>query len=225
MVERFAEEGAWVALTARDEVRMESIAADLPGESLIVPANVRDRDAVERVLAETFDIFGRVDTLVNNAGVSQLGRHDERREIPETEPSDWETIITVNPTGVFYFTRATPPHLYERERGNVINFSSGLRRYAIDGDGAYVASKWYLEGFTRVTHLEGEDRGVNANALNPGGRVNTDIWAHLPEEEPESILQPDVMDGGAVLLAAQGPDGVSGDSMDAEGWEERSGSG
>jgi 3-oxoacyl-[acyl-carrier protein] reductase len=107
----------------------------------------------------------------------------------------------------------------------VINISSGLRRYAIDGDGAYVASKWYLEGFTRVTHLEGEDRGVNANALNPGGRVNTDIWAHLPEEEPESILQPDVMDGGAVLLAAQGPDGVSGDSMDAEGWEERSGSG
>jgi 3-oxoacyl-[acyl-carrier protein] reductase len=97
MVERFAEEGAWVALTARDEERMESIAADLPGESLIVPANVRDRDAVERVLAETFDIFGRVDTLVNNAGVSQLGRHDERREIPETDPSDWETIITVNP--------------------------------------------------------------------------------------------------------------------------------
>lgn len=223
MVERFAEAGARVTLTARDEDRMDSIAAELPSESLVVPADVRDRDAVERVVAETVDTFGRIDTLVNNAGVSQLGQHDERREITETAEADWETILGVNLTGVFYFTRATLPHLYEQGRGNVINISSGLGRYAIDGAGAYVASKWGLEGFTRVTHHEAEDRGVNANALSPGGRVNTDIWAHLPADERESILQPDVMNDAAVLLAAQGPEGVSGESMDAAGWEERLG--
>ncbi|MEF8840252.1 MAG: SDR family oxidoreductase [Haloarculaceae archaeon] len=95
--------------------------------------------------------------------------------------------------------------------------SSGLGRRAIAGAGAYVSSKWGLEGLTRVTALEGEEHGVNANALDPGGRVDTDIWAHLPDGERAEILPPDVMDDAAVLLAAQGPDGVTAGSMTAEG--------
>ena len=223
MVERFSEDGATVTLTARDEERLESVASDLPGESLVVPADVRDSDAVERVIEETIDAFGRIDTLVNNAGVSQLGMHDERKFIQQIDEEDWDTVLEVNLKGVFLFTRAVLPHMYEQERGNVINISSGLGRHAIGGAGAYVASKWGLEGFTRVTHHEGHDRGVNANALDPGGRVNTDIWAHLPQEERQEILQPDVMDDAAVLLAAQDAGGVSGESMDAEGWEARLG--
>ena len=113
--------------------------------------------------------------------------------------------------------------MYEQGHGNVINISSGLGRRAIAGAGPYVSSKWGLEGLTRTTALEADDRGVNANALDPGGRVDTDIWAHLPDEEREQILDPDVMDDAAVLLAVQGPDGVTGESMDAEGWEERLG--
>jgi len=221
MVERFSAEGARVTLTARDDERMERVAADLPGESLVVPADVRDAAAVERVIEETIGTFGRIDTLVNNAGVSLLGMTDARTELTEVSEQQWDTVLEVNLTGVFLFTRAALPHMYEAERGNVINISSGLGRHAVAGAGAYVSSKWGLEGLTRVTALEGEDRGVNANALDPGGRVNTDIWAHLPSEEREQILQPDVMDDAAVLLAGQGPDGVSGESMDAEGWEAR----
>jgi 3-oxoacyl-[acyl-carrier protein] reductase len=223
MVERFAAEGATVVLTARDEARMESIAGDLPGESLVVPADVRDADAVQHVIDRTVDEFGRIDTLVNNAGVSILGMQDSRKELHEVTEEEWDTVLEVNLKGVFLFTNATLPVLYDQGHGNVINISSGLGRNAIDGAGAYVSSKWGLEGLTRVTALEGEDHGVNANALDPGGMVNTNIWAHLPAEDRKSILQPDVMDDAAVLLAAQGPDGVTGESMDAEGWEERLG--
>ena len=219
MVERFSAEGARVVLAARNEDRMEAVAADLPSESLVVPADARDADDVERVLEATVDAFGRVDTLVNNAGVSILGMQDDRKFIQDVTEEEYDTVLEVNLKGVFLFTREALPHMYEQGRGNVVNISSGLGRRAIAGAGCYVASKWGLEGFTRVTALEGEGRGVNANALDPGGRVNTDIWGHLPEEERQQILQPDVMDEAAVLLAAQGPDGVSGESMTAEEWE------
>jgi 3-oxoacyl-[acyl-carrier protein] reductase len=221
MVERFSAEGARVTLTARDGDRMEAIATDLPEESLVAPADARESGAPERVIERTVDHFGRIDTLVNNAGVSILGMEDSRKRLHEVSEEEWRTVLGVNLDGVFRFTRAALPRMYEGGRGNVINVSSGLGRRATAGAGAYVASKWGLEGLTRVIALEGEDEGVNANALDPGGRVNTDIWAHLPEAERESILQPDVMDDAAVLLAAQGPDGVSGESMDAAGWERR----
>jgi 3-oxoacyl-[acyl-carrier protein] reductase len=223
MVERFSAEGARVTLTARDDDLMDQVAVDLPGESLVVPADVRDADAVERVIERTVERFGRIDTLVNNAGVSLLGLQDSRKRLVDVAESEWDTVLDINLKGTFLFTRATLPHMAERGRGNVINVSSGLGRRAIAGAGPYVSSKWGLEGLTRVTALEGEEDGVNANSLDPGGRVDTDIWAHLPDEERAGILPPDVMDDAAVLLAAQGPDGVTGASMTAEGWEERLG--
>jgi 3-oxoacyl-[acyl-carrier protein] reductase len=223
MAERFAREGATVALTARDEERLERVAADLPGESLVVPADVRDSKAVEGVVARIVEEFGDIDTLVNNAGVSLLGLTDSRTPLTEISEAEWDTVLEVNLTGVFLFTRETLPHMYEQKGGNVINISSGLGRRAIGGAGPYVSSKWGLEGLTRVSALEGADHGVNANALDPGGRVDTDIWAHLPDEEREEILDPDAMDDAAVLLAAQGPGGVTGESMTAEQWEARLG--
>ena len=219
MAERFSEEGARVVLTARDQDRLEAVADDLPGESLVAPANVREADGVERVVERAADELGGVDTLVNNAGVSILGMQDGRKELTDVTEDEWDTVLEVNLKGVFLFTRATLPHMYEQGSGNVVNVSSGLGRNAIGGAGAYVSSKWGLEGLTRVTALEAADRGVNANAIDPGGRVDTDIWAHLPDEERERILDPDVMDDAAVLLAAQGPDGVTGESMTADEWE------
>ncbi len=222
MAKRFAEEGARVVLTARDGEQLDAVAADLSGESLVVPADVRDSDDVERVIDRTLERFGRLDTLVNNAGVSLLHKadHDELSDITEDE---WDRLLEVNLKGVFLFTRAAVPHLYEQGHGAIINISSGLGRRAIPGAAAYVSSKWGLEGLTRATALESEPYGVTVNGLDPGGRVNTDIWAHLSAAEREEILQPDVMNDAAVLLAAKGPDGVTGESMAAEEWEQRLG--
>ena len=222
MAERFGAEGARVVLTARDEDRLETVAAGVE-EPLVVPGDVREAETAERVVDRAVETFGRVDTLVNNAGVSLLGMTDSRTPIQEVSVERLDTVLEVNLRGVFLLTRAALPRMYEQGRGNVINISSGLGRRAIAGAGPYVSSKWGLEGLTRVTAMEGEDRGVNANALDPGGRVNTDIWGHLPEEERAEIRQPDVMDDAAVLLAAQGPDGVTGESMTADEWERRLG--
>ncbi|MFB6109768.1 MAG: SDR family NAD(P)-dependent oxidoreductase [Halodesulfurarchaeum sp.] len=220
VAERLSGEGARVVLTATDEERLQAVADEMGGDALVVPADVRDADAVDRVVEETGHAFGPPDSLVNNAGISPLSLHDERRSILEMTESEWDQIIDVNLTGVFLFTKAVLPHMYERGSGNVINVSSALGRVATAGAAAYVSSKWGLEGFTRVVAQEGEDRGVNANAIDPGGRVNTDIWNHLPESERQEILQPDVMDDAIVLLAGQGPGGVSGETHTAAEWED-----
>ncbi|MFB6179975.1 MAG: SDR family NAD(P)-dependent oxidoreductase [Halorientalis sp.] len=223
MAERFSDEGAQVTLTARNEDRLESVASDLDGETLVAPGDVRDSDAVASVVEQTIDAFGRIDTLVNNAGVSLLGMNDERTRLTEISDDEWDTVLDVNLKGVFLFTRAVMDQMAVQGHGNIVNISSGLGRTAIGGAGPYVASKWGLEGLTRVTALEGDDAGINANGLDPGGRVNTDIWAHLPQDEREQILQPDVMNDAAVLLAAQGPSGVTGESLPADEWEAKLG--
>jgi len=169
---------------------MREIAADLPGESIVVPADVRDADGVERVVERTAERFGRVDTLVNDAGVSILWMQDSRKRLVDVDEAEWDTVLDINLTGTFPFTRAALPHTIEQERGNVLNVSSGVGRQAIAGAGPYVSSNWGLEGLTRVTALEGEDHGVNANTLDPGGRVDTEIRAHLPDEERAEILPP-----------------------------------
>lgn len=220
MTQRLSQEDARVVLTARDEEKLQAVAGDLPAESLVAPADVRNPDAVQSVVNETVDTFGRIDTLVNNAGVSSLSINDQRRPIGEITEEEWDLILDVNLKGVFLFTQAVLPQMYEQSAGNVVNVSSGLGRNATEGAAAYVTSKWGLEGFTRVVALEGQDHGVNANSLDPGGRVNTDIWAHLSEDEREEILQPDVMDEAAVLLSEQTPDGVSGETHTAKEWED-----
>ena len=136
---------------------------------------------------------------------------DSRKRLVDVTESEWDTVLGINLTGTFLFTRAALPHLFDRGRGNVINVSSGLGRRAIAGAGPYVSSKWGLEGFTRVTALEGEEHGVNANALDPGGRVDTDIRAHLPDEERAEILPPDVMDDGPSCWPRRVPTASPGD--------------
>ena len=223
--------GANVALIARNEDKLDAVTEEIAdigesgrgdgstGEPLVVPADVRDADAVDSAVSATIDRFGAVDTLINNAGLSALSFGEERRQLVEIDEDEWDRILDVNVKGVYLCTRRVLEAQVERGSGNVVNISSGLGRMAVPGATAYVTSKWGLEGFTRAVSMEVESEGINVNAMSPGGQVNTRIWSHLPDEQRENILQPDVMNEAAALLAAQGADGVTGESMTAAEWE------
>ena len=217
MAKRFAREGANTVLSARSEADLETVAAEADGETLVVPADVTDEAAVEAFVEAAVDEYGELTGLVNNAAVGLLSLYDERREITEVDADDWRFIMAVNATGPFLCAKHAVP---EMETGNVVNISSGLGRRGSAGWGPYVASKWALEGFTRTLAYELEPE-INVNALDPGGRVETGFWDHLPEGERESILDPDVMDDAAVELLAQAPDGVTAESIPADEWESR----
>jgi len=225
MAQRFAEEGAKVVLTARNRDDLAEATSAASGETIAVPGDVTDEGDVHEVIEEATRVFGRVDTLVNNAAVGMLSLEGEGKRLVDLTEEDWDVILDTNLKGVFLFTRAVLPGMLERGRGNVVNVTSGLGRgIMIHGGSAwapYTVSKWGLEGLTRVTDAEYHEDGINANALGPGGRARTGFWDHLPEEELEEILPPDVMNDAAVHLAAQGPGGYSGESLDAHEWEAR----
>ncbi|WP_096390696.1 SDR family NAD(P)-dependent oxidoreductase [Halopenitus persicus] len=224
MATQFVREGANVALTARGESDLRTVAesvADAPGDTIVVPTDVTDEAAVAALVEATVDAFGEVTGLVNNAGIGTLSLHDERRTVLETESADWRRILEVNLTGSFLCVRHAVPELLDAGGGNVINVSSGLGRRAAPGWGPYVASKWGLEGFSRTLSDEIADAGVNVNCLDPGGRVGTRFWDHLPEGERDDVLEPDVMDEAATRLLAQGSGGVTRESHPAAEWERR----
>lgn len=227
MALRFAAEGARVVLTARSRNDLDDVAAAASGETLVAPGDVTEPDDVDAVIEATVDAYGGIDTLVNNAAIGLLSLGVEPKRVAEVTPSEWDQVMATNVNGVFYFTRAALPAMLDDGGGNVINITSGLGRRVRLLHGTtlapYTVSKWGLEALTRAVHEEYHDEGVNANALGPGGRVLTAFWDHLPEDEHDELLQPDVMDDAAVALAAQGPGGFSGESLDADEWEDRFG--
>lgn len=222
MATQFAAEGANVVLTARNVDDLETIASEADGETLVVPADVTDEAAVEALVAETVDEYGELTGLVNNAGVGMLSLHDELYEIVDVPADDFRLILDVNVTGVFLCSKHAVPAMFDAGRGNVINISSGLGRRAAPKWGPYVASKWALEGLSKTLSMEVEPE-INVNVLDPGGRVETRFWDHLPEDERADVLEPDVMDEAATLLLTQKPGRVSGESMAADEWEARLG--
>lgn len=223
MAKRFARERANVVLTARSESDLEAVAADADGETLIAPADTTDENAVRAVVDATVDEYGTVTGLVNNAGIGLLNMYDERRVLHDVDTEDFRQIMDVNVTGVFLFSKYAVPAMIEAGRGNVVNISSGLGRRGAARWGPYVASKWALEGLTQTQADELDEHGINVNALDPGGRVETGFWDHLSEAERADILDPDVMNDAATRLLAQGPGGVTGESMPADEWEQRLG--
>ena len=227
IVERYAEEGANVVATARSADQLETLVEAHPESVVAEPADIRRAAEVEAVIHTAIERFGGVDVLVNNAAVGLLSLQSELKPVHRIEPEEWATVLETNLTGAFLCLRYALPSMIERDSGNVANVSSAYGKHGEAGWGPYVSSKHGLEGLTETVALEHADDGINANAITPAGSTNTGFWdtdekrSHLPPAERDAVQDPDVMDEAAVLLAAQGPDGVSGESMSAPEWEAR----
>jgi 3-oxoacyl-[acyl-carrier protein] reductase len=168
----FAERGLRLALLARSERGLSEVADDARGRGASGAAyficDVRDEAAVEVAVASTLDRFGRIDVLVNSAGLSLNG------EVDGYSIEDWRTVIDTNLTGTFLTCRAVAPAMKRQGGGQIINISSGAGRNGIREMSAYCASKFGVIGFTESFGLEVRNQNIRVSVLLPGS-VATDF--------------------------------------------------
>ena len=182
-----ASEGATVAVNyyPGTEADAEGVVADIEsagGTAAAFPADVTVSAQCETLVAAVVERFGRLDVLVNNAGITRDGL------IVRMSDADWQAVISTNLTGVFYCTRAAGKVMMKARTGAIVNIASVIGLVGNAGQANYVAAKAGVIGLTKSTARELASRGVRANAVAPGF-IETAMTAKLPESVREASKQ------------------------------------
>ncbi|EBA10010.1 SDR family NAD(P)-dependent oxidoreductase [Sagittula stellata] len=181
----FAEHGARVAILDLDAGAAESAAANLPGLGHIgLACDVTDKDACDTAAGSALAAFGRIDVLVNNAGITQP------LKLMQIEPANYDAVTDVNLRGTLYMSQTVIPHMRKGGKGAIVNISSvsAQRGGGIFGGPHYSAAKAGILGLTKAMARELATDGIRANAVCPGF-IATDITAgKLTPEMMEQIL-------------------------------------
>lgn len=180
----FAQEGAKVAICdVIDEGQL--VAEEIStrgGEALFVKADVTDREQVRRMVEAVKERFGRIDILINNAGVVRDA------QLLKLSEQDWDLVIDVNLKGVFNVTQAVASLMIEQGKGKIINVASVVALYGNFGQTNYVASKAGVIGLTKVWARELGRKGINVNVVAPGF-IQTEMTARVPEKILEMMRE------------------------------------
>ncbi len=188
---RLAQEGATLALAARRRDRLDGLAADIEkggGRALILEVDVGNRDQAENAVATTVAELGRLDTLVNNAGVMLLG------PAIGGPVEEWEQMVRVNLLGLMYCAHAALPHLISaaesspRSVADMVNISSTAGRVARAGSSGYNATKFAVVALTEALRQEVTRGHVRISVVEPGA-VATELQDHNRPEILENIRQ------------------------------------
>jgi NAD(P)-dependent dehydrogenase (short-subunit alcohol dehydrogenase family) len=205
----YAREGAKLALCARTSSELEQTVKEiqaLKAECKGWSCDVSLEEPVQDFVANVLKVFGRIDVLVNNAGVMT-------RPVPVTEIEfkKWYYTIAFNLRGPFLFTKAVLPVMMKQKSGSIINVSSSLGRSAYANFIAYATSKWGLEGFTQTLAAEVRSYNIRANTVEPG-YVATKLTGYSGSK-PESVTEV------FVYLASEAASGVTGKMLSSSGWK------
>jgi NADP-dependent 3-hydroxy acid dehydrogenase YdfG len=180
-----ARAGAAVSLAARRTDRIEALAhriQDEGGRALAIETDVSDPEQAKAFVTETHSELGRLDVLVNNAGVMLLG------PIVDAPLDEWQRMIDANVYGVLYCTHAAVPLMLAQGSGHVINVSSVAGRVARAGSGVYNLTKWGVGAFSESLRQEVTDRNIRVTLIEPGA-VATELQGHNRPEIQEVIAQ------------------------------------
>jgi 3-oxoacyl-[acyl-carrier protein] reductase len=176
--------GAHVALAARSPAELQAVQADVVaggGQAAVIPTDMGSEADVVRLARETVERFGRLDIVVNNAGMGTFG------PLEQMTVEQWDRMMAVNARGPFILCREALPHLRRRERAFIVNISSvtGLKGYP--GQAGYGASKHALMGMTKTLARELQGGHIRVHALCPGS-VDTELIGQARPDLDRSLL-------------------------------------
>jgi NAD(P)-dependent dehydrogenase (short-subunit alcohol dehydrogenase family) len=216
---RLAAEGARVVLVARGIEELEQTAAAVRasgGEAHAVAADIGDKHAAHAIAGAAAALVGPIELLVNNA--STLG-HVPRRPLLDTDCEALERALEVNVVGPFRLTKRLVGPMTLRGRGLVVDVTSDASVAAYAGWGAYGISKAAMDHFGRILGAELAGTGVRVLTVDPG-EMNTRMHADaLPDADPRTLLEPDVVARRIVRLLREGDGVPSGSRLEAAAWE------
>ncbi len=195
----FADAGAKVCLLARGRDQIAEIAGEIGEYALAIPCDVSRYWEVEAAVNACIETFGRLDILINNAGVIE-----PVARLAESDPDAWSHVIDINLKGVYYGFRAAMPVMERQGSGTILTISSGAAHNALEGWSHYCTSKAGAAMLTMAGHKEGAEKGLRVMGLSPGtvatqmqheikaSGVNPvsqlDWEAHIPADWPAKAL-------------------------------------
>lgn len=182
--QRFKEEGARVVFCDVNQAAGEALAAGLGADASFSVVNVADRAEVQKWVDETVARYGRVDVLINNAGITRDAMFVKVKDgqlVRQMEEAAFDQVVAVNLKGVFNCAQAVAPYMINQGGGVIINSSSVVALYGNLGQSNYVATKAGVIGFTKVWARELGRYNIRVNAVAPGF-IMTDMVQKMPED-------------------------------------------
>jgi 3-oxoacyl-[acyl-carrier protein] reductase len=220
--QKFAKEGATVIVCDLNQEQVDKAVSELKatgGKANGYQINVTDRKQIDSVVADVVAKYGRIDILINNAGITK-----DARLIKMTE-EQFDAVIDVNLKAVFEFTQAVVPHMLEKGKGAIVNASSVVGLYGNFGQTNYAATKYGVIGFTKTWARELGPKGIRVNALCPGF-IATAMVAAMPENVLDGMKgrcwvnrlgTPEEMANVYCFLASDEASYVNGVALEASG--------
>ena len=198
---RLAARGAASVLLGRTQSSLDQTAraiVDSGGKAEVIPCDVTVLPQIENAAARVDSTFGRVDMLVNNAGIG--GFNGQLHNLP---PEQWDRILNTNLRGVYYAIRCFAPLMIRANSGHIINISSLAGKNPLPNGAAYAASKWGLNGLTYSVAEELRKHNVRVSVICPGS-VHTEFDSHTGKDS-RKMLQPDDVAHAVETLVTQTP--------------------
>ncbi len=191
----FGRHGAKVAVVARTKREIDEVAkkiVELDGEAIAIQTDIAEENQVQNLFSQIDKMFGRIDILLNNAGIGIYG------PVEELKSDDLERMLAVNLKGTIYCSKAAFIRMKKTGSGHIVNVISTSGKIGRFGESGYCASKFGVAGFSESLKLEGKKHGIAVISFYPGG-MNTTFWDKVKNKPDTSkFMDPDEV--ASVLL-------------------------